>query len=100
LATKNFAWLLSISWLFLAYFLINTEIINFSKIVCHPSVKVSYKLCYVRSTDGSITLSGIPDVRKYPIGIITLSLGLRGSPRTMAENENYKILVFFFAVSR
>jgi hypothetical protein len=28
---------------------INTEISNFSKIVCHPSVKVSYKLCYVPS---------------------------------------------------
>jgi hypothetical protein len=48
LATKNFVWLLSIFWLFLAAFLLNTEISNFSKIVCHPSVKVSYKLCYVR----------------------------------------------------
>ena len=49
LATKNFIWLLSIFWLFLASFWINTEISNFSKIVCHPSVKVSYKLCYVWS---------------------------------------------------
>jgi hypothetical protein len=51
----------------LASFWINTEISNFSKIVCHPSVCL-------------ITLSGIPDVRKYPIGISTLSPALRGSP--------------------
>jgi hypothetical protein len=142
-------------WLFLASFWINTEISNFSKIVCHPSVKVGYKLCYVRShypgfrmyvninlvpracdpregtwgiilcrkpgilakdrTAHSISTAnqilpwnglsqsltflpedrrlGERDWRKYPIGISTLSPGLRGRPERR-ENENYKILVF------
>jgi hypothetical protein len=56
--------------------------------VCHPSVKVSYKLCYVRSH--------YPGFRMY----VNIRSELVPSPRAYAvrperrENENYKILVF------